>query len=305
MKTYSQATLDRLRTEGSLLEGGRGYRYKFSLADSSGGRAQDDVWSDQLTQQINPVARERLGYPTQKPLGLLERVIRAASDPGDLVLDPFCGCGTGVVAAQKLGRNWIGIDVTYLSIAVMKARLRDSFGIEVPVIGQPTEVGGAVQLAESLPDGRYQFQWWALNLVNAHPVGGVEKKGADQGVDGVITFSGPGGKMERVIVSVKSGGVNSGMIQALKGAMETHNAAIGLFVTLEEPSGPMRKEATIAGFYHSELANRDYPRVQIITIRELLEDGKKPDLPLLVLPAFQQAEKVSDVAEGQQELFAG
>ena len=273
-------------------------RYRRYL-DEQEGIPVDDWWGD-----IEPVSgNERLGWQTQKPIALLERIIGASTNPGDLVLDPFCGCGTALVAAQKHDRRWIGIDITYLSIAVMKARLRDSFGIEVPVIGQPTEVGGARQLAESLPDGRYQFQWWALNLVDAKPVGGVEKKGADKGVDGVVTFSGPGGKMERVIVSVKSGHVNPSMIQALKGAMESQGAAMGLFITLDEPSAQMKQEATVAGYYHSDLADKDYPRVQILSIRELLEEGKKPMLPLLILPTFPQAEKIDEVSPGQQELF--
>jgi site-specific DNA-methyltransferase (adenine-specific) len=261
-----------------------------------------DLWTD--IDRINQAAKERLGYPTQKPVALLERIIAASSDPGAVVLDPFCGCGTALVAAQKLERCWIGIDVTYLSIAVMKARLRDSFGIEnVPVVGQPTEVEGARGLAEG-PDGRYQFQWWALGLVDAQPVGGQKKKGADSGIDGVIGFTDAGGKRDRVIVSVKSGHVNASMIRDLKGTLEREKAALGLFVTLEEPSKPMKQEAAEAGFWHSEVWNRDYPRVQIITIRELLEEGRKPYLPAFVHQPYQRAEKVElpNAAE-QRSLF--
>jgi site-specific DNA-methyltransferase (adenine-specific) len=304
LKTYSPATLERLRSAGALIEGGRGYRYKFYLADSTGGRIQDDVWSDQETQQINPVAKERLGYPTQKPLGLLDRIIRASSDPGDLLLDPFCGCGTALVAAQQLDRRWIGIDITYLSIAVMKARLKDSFGIEVPVIGQPTEVEGARQLAMG-DDGRYQFQWWALNLIDARPLGGTEKKGADRGIDGRITFTvGAKGEMGQALVSVKSGGVNSSMIRDLKGTIEREGAEIGLFITLEEPSKPMQVEATTAGSYTSPISGKDYPRIQILTIRQLLEEHAKPMLPLLLMPTYQQAERIpAKQAAEQKELF--
>lgn len=296
-------SMEKLDAEGKVFYTRNGIPRLKRYLDEAKGLPAQDIWTD--VEAIRSWHKEGLGYPTQKPLALLERIIEASSLPDDVVLDPFCGCGTALIAAQKSGRKWIGIDITYLSIAVMKARLRDSFGIEVPVIGQPTEVGGARQLAESLPDGRYQFQWWALNLVDAKPVGGVEKKGADKGVDGVITFSGPGGKMERVVVSVKSGHVNPSMIQALKGAMETQGAAMGLFVTLEEPSAQMKQEATVAGFYHSDLADRDYPRVQIASIRELLEEGKKPQLPLLILPTFPQAEKIEEISPGQQELFGG
>lgn len=276
-------------------------RFKRYL-DEQEGIPVDDVWTD--IPAVNAVANERLGYPTQKPLALLERIIEASTIPGDVVLDPFCGCGTATVAAQTLGRRWIGIDLTYLSIAVMKARLKDSFGIEVPVIGQPTEVEGARQLAQG-DDGRYQFQWWALNLIDARPLGGTEKKGADRGIDGRITFTiGPKGEMGQALVSVKSGKVNSSQIRDLKGTIEREKAEIGLFVTLEEPSREMELEATTAGVYTSPIDARDYPRIQILTIRELLEEGKKPMLPLLILSPYQQAERISDKkAAEQQELF--
>ena len=272
--------------------------------DELDGQAVHELWSD--VDPINPRAAERLGYPTQKPAALLERVIAASSNPGDVVLDPFCGCGTALVAAQKLDRQWIGIDVTYLSIAVMKARLKDSFGLaDVEVIGQPTEVDGArAMLVGTGLEGQYQFQWWALDLIGAQPLGGVQKKGADRGIDGVISFStGPRGEVGRALVSVKSGSVNSSMVRDLKGVLEREKAEIGLFVTLEEPSGPMQLEATTAGVYQSALSGREYPRIQLITIRELLEEHRRPDLPVLVLPAYQQAERVEKKAAEQGELF--
>jgi site-specific DNA-methyltransferase (adenine-specific) len=272
--------------------------------DELDGQAVHELWSD--VDPINPRAAERLGYPTQKPVALLERVIAASSNPGDVVLDPFCGCGTALVAAQKLDRQWIGIDVTYLSIAVMKARLKDSFGLaDVEVIGQPTEVDGArAMLVGTGLEGQYQFQWWALDLIGAQPLGGVQKKGADRGIDGVISFStGPRGEVGRALVSVKSGSVNSSMVRDLKGVLEREKAEIGLFVTLEEPSGPMQLEATTAGVYQSALSGREYPRIQLITIRELLEEHRRPDLPVLVLPAYQQAERVEKKAAEQGELF--
>jgi site-specific DNA-methyltransferase (adenine-specific) len=261
-----------------------------------------DVWTD--IAPLQAVSRERLGWDTQKPLPLLERIIESSSKPGDIVLDPFCGCGTALVAAQTLGRQWVGIDVTYLSIAVMRARLKDSFGLDdVPVIGQPTEVEGARQLAQS-PEGRYQFQWWALALVDAKPLGGVEKKGSDRGIDGVLTFTDRNNELQTVVVSVKSGHVNSGMVRDLKGTMEREGAVIGLFVTLEEPTREMLLEASTAGSYHSDLWNRDYPRLQVLSIRDLLEEGKKASLPPFVLPTYQKAEKVKAKPDAEQkELF--
>lgn len=265
------------------------------------GRPIGDVWTD--IPPINSQARERLGYPTQKPLALLERVIAASSRPGDVVLDPFCGCGTALVAAQKLGRKWIGIDITYLAVAVMKARLHDVFGIEPHIVGSPTEVEGARLLAQQGLEGRYQFEHWALTLVDAHPAGsGEKKKGADTGIDGKITFTDAGGRLGTVIVSVKSGGVSRGMVSDLVGVMQREGAAMGLFVTLEEPSGPMKQEAAKAGEYYSELSDRSYPRLQIVTIKDLL-DGKKPQVPLLVLAPYEQAEKLDTVSPGQTEMF--
>jgi DNA modification methylase len=302
---YTKENMERLHREGriKMYRDGRAMINAYvRYLDESEGQPVQDWWDD--VGVIAAPAKERLGYPTQKPIALLERILEASSNPGDVVLDPFCGCGTAVAAAQKLDRRWIGIDITYLSIAVMKARLKDSFGIEVPVIGQPTEVEGARQLAQG-DDGRYQFQWWALNLIDARPLGGTQKKGSDRGIDGRITFTiGPKGEMGQALVSVKSGKVNSSQIRDLKGTIEREKAEIGLFVTLEEPSREMELEATTAGFYTSPIDGRDYPRIQILTIRELLEEGKKPMLPLLILPTYQQAERIADKrAAEQQEMF--
>ena len=298
------STMEKLDADGRVFYTRNGIpRFKRYLDESKGLPAQD-VWSD--IEALRSWHKERLGWDTQKPLVLLERIIECSSSPGDVVLDPFCGCGTALVAAQKLGRQWIGIDVTYLSIAVMKARLKDSFGLaDIEVIGQPTEVEGArAMLVGSGLEGQYQFQWWALDLIGAQPQGGTQKKGADKGIDGIISFStGPHGEVGRAIVSVKSGSVNSSMIRDLKGVLERERAEIGLFVTLEEPSAPMRQEAATGGVYHSALSGRDYQRVQILSIKDILEDHRKPDLPLLVLPAYQQAERVRARAAEQAEMF--
>jgi site-specific DNA-methyltransferase (adenine-specific) len=223
-----------------------------------------------------------LGYPTQKPLALLERVISTSSHPGDVVLDPFCGCGTAIAAAQKLERRWIGIDITHLSIALMKHRLEAMFpGIEFNVIGEPEDVGSARQLAQ---DDRYQFQWWALSLIRAKPLGANKaggktgKKGADQGIDGVINFFDDGNTPKRVLVQVKSGKVSSRDIRDLVGTLDREKAEIGVFLTLEEPSGPMKKEAVSAGNYRSQGWGRDFPRLQILTVEQLLH-GAQVEMP--------------------------
>lgn len=260
-------------------------------------------------QPLSAQAGEKLGYPTQKPLTLLERIVQASSNDGDVVLDPFCGCGTAVVAAHKLNRKWIGIDITHLSISLMKYRLKDSFGLvekkDYDVIGEPEDLDSAKQLAK---DDRYQFQWWALSLVQAKPLGGeggkVGKKGSDKGIDGVLNFVDENNKVQRVLIQVKSGHVKSGDVRDLRGVVEREEAAIGVFITLEEPSKDMKTEAATAGFYHSNLWQKDYPRVQILTIEDLL-GGKSVDMPQFAKTGqtFKQAEKIKrKISEQQGEL---
>lgn len=225
---------------------------------------------------INSRAIERIGYPTQKPVTLLERVLAASSNPGDMVLDPFCGCGTTIHAAQKLGRKWLGIDITHLAISLIERRLKDAFpGIAFEVHGTPQDLDGARDLAQR---DKYQFQWWALSLIEAQPYAG-KKKGADSGIDGLIYFRSDAKTTERAIVSVK-GGDNVGvpMVRDLKGVLDREKAPIGVFLTLAPPTRPMEKEAAAAGFY--TLGDRQYPRLQIITVEQAL-NGAKPAIPLV------------------------
>jgi adenine specific DNA methylase Mod len=219
---------------------------------------------------------EKLGYPTQKPVGLLQRIIEASSNPGDIVLDPFCGCGTAVHAAQKLGRQWIGIDITHLAISLIERRLKDAFpGIAFEVHGTPKDFDGARDLAAR---DKYQFQWWALSLVEAQPYAG-KKKGADSGIDGLIYFKSDAKTTERVIVSVKGGEhVSVPMIRDLKGVLEREKAPIGIFLTLNRPTKPMEAEAAAAGFYENDFGR--YPRLQIITVEEALK-GARPRIPVI------------------------
>jgi len=287
--------LERIDRDGRLYWSKNKTPYLVRYLDQQSGEILDNLWAD--IPPVNSQAKERLGYPTQKPLALLERIIRASSNEGDVVLDPFCGCGTAVVAAQKLNRRWIGIDITHLAITVMKERLRDTFpGIQFEVVGEPVDVGGAKALAAQ---DRYQFQWWALSLVNALPAGEEKKKGADTGIDGVIGFVEQGGKAARVIVSVKSGHVSASQVRDLKGVVEREKASIGLFITLEPFTQPMHTEAVSAGFYHSGLWDRDYPKVQILTIEDLLA-GKQPQLPPSASGGFAKAPKIV-VEEGKQQ----
>ncbi|MBI2908602.1 MAG: restriction endonuclease [Chloroflexi bacterium] len=296
---FSKANMERLDEEGRIVYSKTGTpRYKIYLDESQGVPAQD-LWTDLTGVHYHP--SERLGYPTQKPLTLLERIIQTSSNPGDIVLDPFCGCGTAVVAAQKLGRQWIGIDVTHLSIAVMRKRLQDSFpGLKPEVIGEPVDLEGARALARQ---DRYQFQWWSLSLVGAMPLGDDRKTGADKGMDGVITFmDANGGKSARAIVQVKSGHVSSAQIRDLKGVMEREKAAIGLFITLEPPTRDMNAEAVAAGFHRSDLWQREFRRIQILTIEDLLA-GEKPEVPGQVSP-YAQAQRVRP-SEGFQRVLEG
>ena len=270
--------------------------------DESKGVALQNLWND--IPPLNSQAAERLGYPTQKPLALLERIINASSNPGDVVLDPFCGCGTAVAAAQRLGRRWIGIDITHLSIALQKYRLEQAFpGISFAVVGEPEDIGAAHQLAS---DDRYQFQWWALSLIRARPLGAESgsktgKKGSDKGIDGIINFiDDAGGKPKRVLVQVKSGKVKSGDIRDLVGTIQRESAQIGVFLTLEEPSRDMQTEAVSAGFYESPGWGKRYPRMQILTIAELLRGAEIAMPP--PFGTFKQAQRSSSTDATQEGL---
>ena len=274
---YSLETMTKLDAEGRIwypADKTKRPRLKRYL-DKMPGVILGNVWTD--INPINSQAQERLGYPTQKPEALLERIIKASSNEGDLVLDPFCGCGTTVQVAQRLNRRWIGIDITHLAIGLIKKRLSDAFGPEIKntyeVIGEPTDYAGAAQLAE---EDKYQFQWWALGQVGARPTD--QKKGADRGIDGRLYFhDDDSGKSKQIIFSVKAGNVTVSQIRDLVGVLTREKAEIGVFVTFDEPTKPMNKEAAEAGFYKSSDGST-YARLQILTIQQIL-DGKQPDYP--------------------------
>ncbi|MDQ7842094.1 MAG: DNA methyltransferase [bacterium] len=243
--------------------------------DETKGKPVSTNWAD--IPRIGNTSAERLGYPTQKPEALLERIVAASTNEGDTVLDPFCGCGTTVAAAQKLKRRWIGIDITHLAITLIKHRLYDAFGDRATykVIGEPVSLPDAQDLAVHDP---YQFQWWALGLVGARPV--EQKKGADRGIDGRLYFhdEGEGGKTKQIILSVKAGNVTVAHVRDLRGVLDREKAEIGVLISMEEPTKQMRAEVAGAGFYLSPVWGRKHPRLQVLTVAELLE-GKRIDYP--------------------------
>jgi len=280
---------------------GKTPRYKRFLEDMSG-PIVTNVWDD--LPPVNSQAKEALGYPTQKPLALLERIIQASSSEGDTVLDPFCGCGTSIVAAQKLGRQWIGIDITPIATTLVKQRLYDSFGaidvrskskednVERPVFaveGLPTDVAGA-RLLYDKESTHKDFEMWAVGLVPGIP---QEKRGADSGIDGVHYFNDNPHKPSKAVIQVKGGHVTVSQVRDLRGVMTREKAQLGFFITLEPPTQPMKNEAASAGYYQPPLGvGRRVESVQIRTIEDLLE-GKEFDFPLYgANVSFKEAERL-------------
>jgi site-specific DNA-methyltransferase (adenine-specific) len=275
-----------------------GRLYRDDVNPTGGGRRKiylDEVEGDLVESTwyditpLNPIAKERLGYPTQKPEALLERIVKASSNEGDLVLDPFCGCGTTVTVAERLHRRWLGIDITHLAITLIKKRLQDTYGEELApyeVIGEPADAKGAEALAEV---NRHQFEWWALGLVDAAPAQD-KKKGADRGVDGVLYFQEKDdGPYHKIIVQVKSGHVGAKEVRELEGTRKQEKAEIAGLLTLKPPTKPM-KEAAPADYYASALfPELRFPRLQILTIADLFA-GKQLEYPRWVPPrTFKQA----------------
>lgn len=266
--------------------------------DEQRGKPFGDIWTD--IPPLNSQATERLGYPTQKPEALLERIVRLSSNKNDVVLDPFCGCGTAITAAQKLGRKWIGIDITHLAVNLIKHRLQDTFGdqVEYEVIGEPVSLEDAAVLAHEDP---YQFQWWALGKVGARPA--EQKKGADRGIDGRLLFQDDvkARRAKQILISVKAGNTNVAHIRDLRGVIERENAAIGVLICYQHPTRNMRTEAADAGFYTSPWGK--HPRIQILTIEDLLS-GKGISYPpsLQVNRSFKRAPRAQEKKPQQANL---
>jgi DNA modification methylase len=308
---YTKERMQRMHNEGLLVYSKNGTPSYKGYLDTMKGSPMQDIWDD-----IFPLmgsSAERLGYPTQKPVALLERIILASTNPGGLVLDPFCGCGTTIDAAEKNGRDWIGIDVTQLAISLIKNRLQDTYGSRmkfvssssrresahsspsagdqsgltsaatgqenaslVRIIGEPTTPNEAATLAE---EDKFQFQWWALGLVGARPV--EQKKGADHGIDGKILFRDDpkAAKPEQIIIQVKGGKTGVKDVRDLRGVLDREKAAIGILISLQPPTSPMETEAASAGFYEHKVNKLKYPRIQLRTVKELME-GKGIERPI-------------------------
>lgn len=286
---YSKENMQRFIREGRIFWRKTGMPRLKIYADDMQGVSLQDVWTD--IYPVSAGSKERLGYQTQKPLGLLERIVGASSNPGDVVLDPFCGCGTAVHAAEKLGRKWIGIDITYLAIGLIRRRMLDAFpSIEIKEVGDPQDFTSAQRLAATKPS---QFEFWAILKLGGQPTGG---KGPD--LDGVLPFIEFGGKAKRAVVSVKGTRTASPvMLRELRGAMNGEKP-IGILITLVEPTPGMKTQAAAAGFYES--SGKKYPRVQILTVRDILK-GKRPNMPPQRSP-FAQAPVEREKAETKRLL---
>ena len=343
---YSKERMQKLISEGRVIQTKPGNvpQYKRYLDEMKGVPLQN-IWTD--IPPINMMAKERLGYPTQKPVALLERIIQASSNPGDVVLDPFCGCGTTIDAAEKLGRQWIGIDITQVAMTTIKKRLLDTYentktvrflrGSDAPqgragsplpaaergeasaspdgahgvtrptelfvrIIGEPVTPADAAKLAE---DDKFAFQWWAVGLVGAR--GTDLKKGADHGIDGQILFRDDpkADKPEQIIIQVKGGKTGVKDVRDLRGVIDREQAAIGILISLQEPTGPMETEAASVGFYEHKTNKQKFPRLQLRTVKELME-GKGIERPTSAASSdetFKKAPAAKKKNDEQKELI--
>jgi DNA modification methylase len=298
---YTIEGLEKLDKEGRIIwpekEGGVP-RYKRYL-DEMPGLAVQSIITD--IPPLSAQSAEKLEYPTQKPVALLERIISASSNKGDVVLDPFCGCGTTIHAAQKLDRQWIGIDVTYLAVNLIKRRLKDAFGDDAQFeeCGQPTDFGSAKELARL---DKWQFQQWALSLIDARPRMEGDGKGADRGVDGMLYFYETKDKREKILVQVKGGGVQRNDVATLLGDVNNQKFVAGILITLEKPTKPMREEAADAVRYTSKFwHDKDYAKIQILTIEGLLDGTERVQAPPQLNPFAKAQREVRP--EKQQEML--
>jgi len=302
---YSQENMNKLIAEGRVIQTKPGTvpRYKRYLDEMSGTPLQN-IWDD--IKPIQSQSAERLGYPTQKPLAILDRIIQVSSDEGDIVLDAYCGCGTTVSASQRLNRQWIGIDITYQSISLILKRLEDAFGKEIlnqiELNGIPKDQESAIALANKKDDRtRKEFEKWAILTYTNNRATINAKKGADRGIDGIAYFQGDKDEPEKIILQVKSGKVQSGDIRDLQGTITLEQAALGIFISLKEPTKDLIKTAKSAGIYQSRYMSQSSDKIQIVTIKEILEQKKRLDVRLS-FEVVKSAEKQMEVKAMQLEL---
>lgn len=296
---YSGDSEERLKYKARAFRGNKIYD---NYEQNQKGKHPEDWWE---LQPIMPSSKERLGYPTQKPESLLERIIKASSKENDIVLDAYCGCGTTVAVCQKLDRQWIGIDITYQSISLILKRLEDSFpGVlkTIKLHGIPKDIESAKALANKTDDRtRKEFEKWAILTYTNNKAVINAKKGADKGIDGIVYFQGDKNDPEKIIFQVKSGKVKSGDIRDLLGTMTIESASLAIFITLEEPTKDMLKTAKSAGFYQSKYMSHSCDKIQIVTIKEIIEDQQRLNIRLSY-EVLKSAEKQKEVRVNQIEL---
>ena len=300
-----KTTMEKLDAEGKIYyTKNRVARIKRYLDESKGLPVQD-AWND--IEPLRSWHKELLGYPTQKPESLLERIIQASSNEGDIILDAYCGCGTTVAVSQKLNRQWIGIDITYQSISLILKRLEDTFGKAVletiNISGIPKDMKSAEALALKKDDRtRKEFEKWAVLTYSNNRATINQKKGADKGIDGIAYFTGDKDEPEKIILQVKSGNVKSGDIRDLQGTITLEKAELGIFITLKPPTKDMIKTAKEAGIYKSRYMSQPVDRIMIVTIQEIIEAQKRLDIRLS-LEVLKSAEKQREVKQTQLDLF--
>jgi DNA modification methylase len=282
---WSRDRMQKAYDEGLVIQTKPGMVPRFKrFLDEGRGKPLSDVWTD--IPPLNSQAAERLGYPTQKPLALMERILKLASNEGDTVLDPFAGCGTTIDAAQKLDRQWIGIDITYIAVDLIEKRLLHTHGQPIKgsyiVSGIPHDAAGAQALFDRNP---FDFERWAVSQINAQP---NEKQVGDKGIDGVARFQlGTTNEFGKILVSVKGGKqLNPAMVRDLRGTIERQNAEMGVLITQTPPTPGMIDEVNHSGNFVHPANSEAFPRLQIITTAELMA-GKKPKLPPTLLPYIQ------------------
>lgn len=303
---FSIEKLEELYSNGYILLQKDGKPRKDGLKEyfhEAKGAPLQDIWTD---ISFSPTTKERLGYPTQKPEALLERIIKSSSNEGDVVLDAYCGCGTTVAVAQRLNRRWIGIDITYQSISLILKRLEDSFGKgvldNIAISGIPRDMESARALALKQDDRtRKEFEKWAVLTYSNNRAVIQQKKGKDQGIDGIAYFRSEKNDNEKIIFQVKSGNVKSGDIRDLLGTMTTEGAELGIFITLKPPTKDMIQTAKSAGIYQNAYMNQPIDKIQIVTIQDIIEKQARLNVKL-TYEVLKSAEQQSNIQSTQMEM---